>query len=72
MTPDCHETARTAHARARLAHHEARELRALQLAVDTPDDTIARLLEAKAHQAYLDADAIATEHEITPAHQDHV
>ena len=64
------EHARRAEARARLAHHEARELRALQLAVDSPDDAIARLLEARALRAYLDAEAIATEHDITPTIHD--
>jgi hypothetical protein len=49
---------------ARLRHHERLELRALQLAVDARHDTIARLFEARADQAHLDADAIAAEHHL--------
>ena len=65
--PDHAEHARRAHAKARIHHHELHELRHLQRAVAAIDDTVARLLEARAHQAYLDARAIATEHDIIPA-----
>ena len=58
------ERARKAHARARIRHHELRELRALAHAAAAVDDGTGRLLEARAHRAYLDAHAIATEHEI--------
>ena len=42
--------------------------RALQLAVNAIDDAVARLLEARADQAYLDAHAIATEHDLDAVH----
>jgi hypothetical protein len=64
--PDYVDHARRAHARARVRLHEIRELRALELAVHAVDDTVARLLEARAYQAYLDAHAIAAEHELDP------
>ena len=59
------DRARRARARARMRHHERRELRALQLAVRADHDPSARLLEARADQAYLDALAIAGEHHIS-------
>jgi hypothetical protein len=60
------EAARRAGAEARLRHHEHRELRSLELAVKAEDDALALLFEARADQAYLDAQAVASEHEITP------
>jgi hypothetical protein len=60
------DRARRARARARLRHHERRELHALQLAVRAEHDPTARLFEARADQAYLDALAIAGEHHIPP------
>jgi hypothetical protein len=58
------EAARRSGAEARLRHHEHRELRSLELAVQAHHDALARLFEARADQAYLDAQAIAAEHEI--------
>jgi hypothetical protein len=58
------EAARRSGAEARLRHHEHRELRALELAVKAQHDSLARLFEARADQAYLDAQAIAAEHEV--------
>jgi hypothetical protein len=63
------DSARRAHARARIHHHELRELRSLQLAVTAIDDSVARLLEARADQAYLDAHAIAAEHDLNAVQQ---
>jgi hypothetical protein len=67
--PDYADNARRALARARIHHHELRELRSLQLAVNAIDDAVARLLEARADQAYLDAQALATEHYLNPVQQ---
>jgi hypothetical protein len=67
--PDYADNARRALARARIHHHELRELRSLQLAVNAIDDAVARLLEARADQAYLDAQALATEHDLNPVQQ---
>jgi hypothetical protein len=64
--PDHADHARRAHARARIHHHELRELHSLELAVLAADDAVARLLEARADQAYLDAQAIAAEHHLDP------
>jgi len=58
-------------AHARMRHHERRELDALQLAVHAEHDPVARLFEARADRAYLDAHAIATEHDISPTIDDH-
>jgi hypothetical protein len=58
-------------AHARMRHHERRELEALQLAVEADHDPVARLFEARADQAYLDAHAIAAEHDITPTTDHH-
>jgi hypothetical protein len=66
MTHPTQGTARQAEVLARLRHHERLELRALELAVDARHDTTARLFEARAHQAYLDATAIAAEHHLAP------
>jgi hypothetical protein len=65
------DRARQAGARARLRHHERRELHALELAVHAEHDPVARLFEARADQAYLDALAIATEHHIPPTTDHH-
>jgi hypothetical protein len=64
--PDHPDRARRAHARARIHHHELRELHSLEQAVRAADDTVARLLEARADQAHLDAQAIAAEHHLNP------
>jgi hypothetical protein len=64
--PDHADHARRAHARARIHHHELRELHSLELAVRAADDSVARLLEARADQAYLDAHAIAAEQDLDP------
>jgi hypothetical protein len=66
--PDHPDHARRAHARARIHLHELRELQSLERAVRAADDTVARLLEARADQAHLDAHAIAAEHDLNPIH----
>ena len=38
-------------------------------AANATDDAVARLLEARADQAYLDAHALATEHDLNPVQQ---
>jgi hypothetical protein len=68
--PDHPDHARRAHARARIHHHELQELHSLELAVRAADDTVARLLEARADQAHLDARAIAAEHDLDPITHD--
>ena len=58
------EQARIDYARARADQHNVRELYFLELALQAPDDDSARILELYAYDAYQDAQAITTEHNL--------